>query len=237
MAIIHYLAMTAAEIQRIPSLPPKIGWMSCHFSPVDRGLSNLPGSLPPGQLLILDDAIPMDGHDPERILAQLWEMVENHQCEAVLLDFQRSPNPHTVHLTQRIAEHMSCPVGVSEDYAGGLSCPVFLPPVPPDTLPESWLSPWGDREIWLDAAANGEVIRLTEKGAERAPLTEFSILEDGFAEQELCCHYRIALEKGMARFTLFRTREDISALCGKANDLGVTRAITLWQEMDAQLRR
>lgn len=231
MVILHYLAMTAAEIQGKIDLPSKIGYLSCRFSQWDRGLTNLPESLPPGQMLILDDAIPMDGHDPEKILAQLRQTVEKNQCESLLLDFQRPESRETAELARTLVKGLTVPVGVSQGYAQGLDCPVFVAPIPPDVRPEEHLASWKHRELWLDAARNGEQITLTEKGAQTAPLTYFPGLEDGFAERELCCHYRIALEKEMARFTLFRTVEDVAALCLRVGSLGVTKAVSLWQEM------
>lgn len=234
MKILHYLAMTGAEIQGKPLLPGKIAWLSCHFSPGGRGLSNRPTGLPPGQMLILDDALPMENHLPDRVVEQLTQWVEENRCEALLLDFQRPPTSHTLALAKRIAGELRCPVGVAKDYADGLDCPVFLPPVPPDTLPEVYLAPWNGREIWLDGAKNGEVITVTEKGAIAAPLTDDSLRNGDFSEPELCCHYRVEVEKGIARFTLFRTAEDVAALIRRCEPLGVTKAVSLWQEMTVQ---
>lgn len=234
MEILHYLAMTGAEIQRKPCIPGKIAWLSCHFSPGGKGLSNLPTDLIPGQMLILDDRIPMDGHDPERIRAQLQNAVEQNRCEAVLLDFQRPENRETSALAAYLVNELTVPVGVSEGYAGALNCPVFLSPIPPEERPEAYLAPWKGREIWLDGAKNGAVVRVTEKGAETAPLTGYSLLEKDFFEPELCCHYRVEVEKGIARFTLFRTTEDVLALIRRCGALGVTRAVSLWQEMTMQ---
>lgn len=231
MEILHYLAMTGAEIQGECLLPGKIAWLSCHFSPGGKGLSNLPTDLPPGQMLILDDRIPMDGHDPERIRVQLRNTVEQNRCEAVLLDFQRPENRETATLAAYLMHGLPVPVGVSEGYAEALDCPVFLSPIPPEERPETYLAPWKGREIWLDGAKNGAVIRVTEKGAETAPLTVYSSLESDFSEPELCCHYRLEVEKGIARFTLFRTAEDVMALIRRCGALGVTRAVSLWQEM------
>ena len=89
MAIAPFLAMTAAEICACPVLPPKIAWMACHFSPYGLGLSNLPKTLPPGSLLMVDDITPPHKHDPALIGKQLHSCVEALQCSAVLLDFQR----------------------------------------------------------------------------------------------------------------------------------------------------
>ena len=90
MAIAPFLAMTAAEMHSCASLPEKVAWMACHFSPYGLGLSNLPKTLPPGSLLMMDDITPPQGHDPDLIAAQLEECVQKFQCSGVLLDFQRT---------------------------------------------------------------------------------------------------------------------------------------------------
>ena len=71
MAIAPFLAMTGAEMRNNSFLPEKIAWMACHFSPYGLGLSNLPRSLPPGSLLMVDDITPIGKHDPSIILDQL----------------------------------------------------------------------------------------------------------------------------------------------------------------------
>lgn len=230
MAIDAILAMTAAEIRANTALPPRIGWFSCHFSPCGTGLSNLPDSLPPGSLLILNDFVPIHGHDPDRIIRQLKESTEKQKCEALLLDFQRESGD-TAALARAIVDALPCPVGVSELYARDLDCPVFLSPVPPDVPPVEYLKPWRDREIWLDAALEGMEISLTSKGAATAPLPPYEIPAWKHWDKTLHCHYSIDLTEAQARFTLFRTEDDLNALLEEAKALGVTRAIGLWQEL------
>ena len=231
MAIDLIPAMTGAEIRGNMSLPPKIAWLSCHFSPWNTGLSNLPDRLPEGSVLILDDANPFRGHDTERITTQLRETVARCKCEALLLDFQHPGIDGESALAEALIHALPCPVGVSASYASTLPCPVFLPPVPPDIPPEEYLQTWQNREIWLDVAAEGTQITLTEAGSAAAPQPVWE-LPDGIvhAEEALFCHYTVDVAPDAARFFLYRTGQDLEKLIARACDLGVTKCFTLWQE-------
>lgn len=224
MALPLYLAQTAAEMAG-NSLPPRLAYMACRFSPCGGGLSNLPQALPPGAMLILDDATPMDGHDPALILRQLT----GQNCESILLDFQRPGIEAQRKLAKILVSSLPCPVGVSEVYAEGLSCPVFPPPVPPDMPLADYLAPWKGREIWLEAALEGIMLTLTEDGCTSASLFDFP--EDGLQDDKLHCHYSVDLAEKAAIFRLWRTREDLDALLAEAKSHGITRAIGLWQEL------
>ena len=112
MAIPLYLAMTAAEFSGCNTLPSNPAWMSCRFSPGGNGLSNLPSSLPPGTLLILDDQTPPDGHDTALIRQQLMEIIDANHCAGLLLDFQRPDIPQTTQIVKELLS-LPCPVCVS----------------------------------------------------------------------------------------------------------------------------
>ena len=231
MAIRPFLAMTAAEIRGTETLPPKTAWMACHFSPYSTGLSNLPKILPPGSMVILDDITPIHGHDPEAIAARLRPRLEEMVCSGVLLDFQRPGYEEAGILAERLSEALPCPVGVSALYGRTLSCPVFLPPVPPDVSLADYLAPWQGREIWLELALGGEIITLTPTGATTSPLPPAAQLSSGHRDEKLHCHYQIHTDADSARFTLFRTPEDLDALLTDGETLGVTRAVGLYQEL------
>ena len=228
MALPLYLAQTAAEMAGNP-LPEKSAYMACHFSSGGKGLSNLPEALPPGSILILDDSSPMDGHDPARIAQELRDLIRMHDCEALLLDFQRPGFPAQAKLAQQLTEAFPCPVGVSELYSGGLSCPVFLPPAPPDMLLPEYLAPWRGRDIWLEAALDGLSLTLTEAGCAAEMLWNYP--EDGRLDEKLHCHYTIETTADSAIFRLWRTGPDLASLLSEAESLGVTRAIGFWQEL------
>lgn len=231
MALPLYLAMTAAEIRDNSSLPGHLAYMACHFSPYGTGLSNRPGSLPQGSMLLLNDRTPIHGHDHSLIAAQLKEIITNFSCSCILLDFQRPGCEETAKLTRYLSEALPCPVGVSHLYAEGLACPVFLPPAPLDVPLTEYLQPWQGREIWLEAALDGKVIALTADGAAAAPLS-CGIPSEGRREEALHCHYTIDIADEQALFTLFRTREDLDDLLVEAEHLGVTLAVGLWQELE-----
>ena len=230
MALPIYLALTAAEMAGNP-LPGKFAYMACHFSPCSQGLSNLPYPLPPGAMLILDDCNPINGHDPELIREQLSDFICKYHCEALLLDFQYQDVPEQAELAKLLCNALPCPVGVSEAYARGLSCPVFLSPVSPDKPISEYLRPWRDREIWLEAALDGIRLTLTEAGCTSEPLRDFP--ENGQVDQKLHCHYAIETAEDTALFRLWRTGADLDALLAEAESLRVTKAIGLWQELNS----
>jgi len=231
MAIPVFLAMTAAEFQGNRAFPGRMGWLACHFSPYSRGLSNLPEALPPGSLLIVDDVTPVHDHDPDLVAMQLSQQVQAQNCTGVLLDFQRPENPQAAQLVQHLASALPCPMAVSDIYAAGLDCPVFLSPVPPDRALTEHIAPWTGREIWLDLALDGQSITLTEAGAKSSLLRRFSGPGEGFSETTLHCHYRIETTQDKAVFTLWRTREDLDELLKEAEALGIATAVGLYQEL------
>ena len=233
MAIKGYLAMTAAEIAASP-LPRGLAYMACHFSPYGIGLVNLPRELPEGAMLILNDRIPPRGHDPQRITAQLREIVEHLGCECVLLDFQQPGSEELAALSGILTDSLPCPTAVSEAYATSLSCPVFLPPVPPDVPLQAHVAPWAGREVWLEVSLEGLQIRLTEHGTAPTPLP-CPCGELPHADDHLHCHYGIATEPDAAVFTLLRTPEDTIALLTEAEEMGIARWVGLWQELSAAL--
>lgn len=228
MALPLYLAQTRVEMGVNSPAPNFFAYMALHFSSSGTGLSNFPEALPPGAMLILDDSTPMDGHDAIRIVKELSGLMERQQCESLLLDFQRPDCPALAALAKLISDTLPFPVGVSERYAQGLNCPVFLSPVPPDRPLHEHLAPWTGREIWLEAALEGMELMLTADGCTAAPLPDYP--GDGMMDEQLHCHYDIRLDSA-AHFRLWRTREDLDRLLQKAENAGITRAIGLWQEL------
>lgn len=231
MATETFLAMTAAEIHCCGSLPPKIGWMACHFSPEAPGLTDLPTTLPPDSLLILDDSTPFSGHSESIILTQLREYVEKLNCQAVLLDFQRPYCPESLALAKHLSGALPCPVAVSEAYAKDLACPVFLSPLPHHIALKDHLAPWQGRQLWLELALDGEIITVTESGATIAPLPPGRTFTAAHKDQALHCHYRAELSETEAKFTLWRTRDDLDDLLIETNALGINHAVGLFQEL------
>ena len=229
------LAMTPAEMASCHSLPERIAWMACHFSPYSHGLTNIPDALPKGAMLILNDRMACSGHSPGLAAEQLANAVNRLGCESVLLDFQRPADPESEAMVQALVDALPCPVAVTENYAKGLSCPVFLAPPLLHTPLETHLDPWKGREIWLEAALCQEQITVDEKGATYCPQFPPDGLREGFFEEELCCRYQSDVSDKEVRFTLFDTCESLAEKLKKAHSLGVTRAVGLYQELGNQL--
>ena len=236
MAFPFYLARTAAEFSAEVPDSPDCAWMACHFSSYGTGLSNLPAQLPEGAMIILNDRIPVCGHDPEVIFRQLRELVSQLKPGCILLDFQRPEEPQTERIAAALAGLSDCPVGISELYAPGLSCPVFLPPPPLDIPLADYLLRWKGRELWLEAAMECATITVTEAGSRYEPLPFSPPPEDAFHEPKLHCHYRTQIDEDAVTFHLYRTLEDLNGLLSEAESLGVTRAAGLYQQLGAFAR-
>ncbi len=227
MAIPLYLAMTGAEFPSAGRLPRHIAWLSCRFSPWGQGLSNLPPSLPPGSVLILSDENPIAGHDPEQVKAQLEGALAALECDSLLLDFQRPATAEAIKMVDALVK-LDQSVAVTERYAENRECPVFLSPVPPDTSPQAHLRTWKGREIWLEAAMDGITLQVTESGTRREPA--FGGSAGRYWDEALYCHYDITVKEDAVCFHLQRTRADVQALMSRCRELGVTRALGLYQE-------
>lgn len=231
MTLPLYLAMTGAEIQQTASLPEKLVWMACHFSPYSTGLSNFPVELPTGSIIMVNDRTPPCGHDPLLIAAQLQQLAEDHRAEGILLDFQRPDDPQTTQIVNAITEVVTCPVGVSESYAKTLSCPVFLNPVPLHIPLAEHIAPWKERELWLDASTECEQIDVTADGSRFSVLFPPGSEKDGFYEPKLHCRYKIKNSDSSVRFTLWRTEDCLHALLQEAESAGISKAFGLYQQL------
>lgn len=229
MAISRYLAMTDTEFSISQPASWTSAWMACHFSPYDTGLTNLPQKLPRGTLLILNDRIPPMHCDIGRIYVVLEQFIHTQGCSGLLLDFQRKDCSQLNKICQKLIG-LNCPVAVSLPYAKELSCPVFLPPVPILTTPADYLSCWKGREIWLEISLNSTRITLDMERSktETVPCINFPL---PFRDENLLCHYKLALSETNCVFYLQRTRQDLDELLDKAGQFGVTTAVGLWQEL------
>ena len=230
-----FLAMTAAEIAGKYPLPPKIAWMACHFSPYGTGLSNLPEALPADSLLILNDRIPICGHDPRRILDQLREAFKRLGCAGLLLDFQRPGSGETARLVRQLCEALGPAVAVSEVYSRESAGAVFLPPLPHHVPLAEYIAPWTGREVWLELAMDTETITLTKDGASVSSCDFPQMPDEGFVEETLHCHYRTKLTETTAEFTLWRTIEDARNLLTEAAQLGIQNTVGLYQEFETAM--
>lgn len=229
MAIPHYLAMTAAEMETASPLPKRAAWMACHFSPYSTGLANLPEQLPGGCMLILNDRTPIHKHDPERIAEELKTVLERFHCSGLLLDFQNPGSGETAALARYLAENLNCPLGISQEYRVDKAA-VFLPDVPPTIPLEDYLKPWQGQTVWLETALEGQTITLTEKGAAFETNTAQDYLP-AHADAALHCHYHIRQEENALVFHTWRTPDDLKQLLTEAEALGVALGVGLYQEL------
>lgn len=235
MVLPLYLAMTAAEIQGRTTLPERPAWMACHFSPYAKGISNAPASLPQGAMLILNDRIPPQGHDPQLVAQQLAEAAAQVGAERLLLDFQRPGIQLLQEVAAAVAEKAACPVAVTPLYAEGLPCPVFLLPKLHKPLAEQ-LQAWQGREVWLEAALECQQVTVTEKGSR---FVEIPLQNEDFPhlDEKLHCIYRTEVGTDFVRFTLQRNEAQLQALLEEAQMLGVVCAVGLFQQLQGYNHR
>lgn len=231
MALTLYLAMTAAELQNCRQIPEHIAWMACHFSPYSNGISNIPTQLPAGSVLILNDRIPPQGHDPELVAQQLMQATQILEVSRVLLDFQRPGCPETAAVAKAVVAAVKCPVAVTPLYAGDLDCPVFLTPQLRKPLSEQ-LCKWPGREIWLEAALDCEIVTVTETDSivSAAQLPECPPVSH--LDAQLHCRYFVEPENDCARFTVWRDSETLPAFLADAETQGIACAIGLYQQLN-----
>lgn len=230
MALTRYLAMTGAEIHNCPSPPDHIAWMACHFSPYGTGISNVPPLLLPGSMLILNDRIPPQGHDPVSVAEQLVQAAEQLEVSRVLLDFQRPGDSLTKEIAAAVTAALPCPVAITAVYADGLDRPIFLTPQLHKPLSEQ-LEVWNGREVWLEAALDCQEAVLTEEGCTFADSDAPADNADYHTDVQAHCRYCIAIEDDKVRFTLWREADHLQALLKEAENLGIVCAVGLYQQL------
>lgn len=228
MPLPMYLAMTAAEISGCGGLPAPIAYMACHFSAYTTGLSNYPAQLPKGSMLILNDRIPVCGHDPIRVAEQLNRLCNELEAESLLLDLQRPNDADTHKIVQAVLQSALCPVGVSDCYADGLDCPVFLSTPPLHLTLQQHIAKWAGREIWLEAALERCTYTVTEAGSH---ISATAARSAPLPCPQLHCHYGIYEHTDSIDFSVERTWDDLQDLLKEANASGISRAIGLYQQL------
>lgn len=231
MGLPLYLACTAEELSDMNPGAGSVAYMACHFSPYGNGLLPLPETLSRCDMLILNDRIPVMQHDPDTVLRQLSDFLEQTGADSLLLDLQRPEVPRTKAMV-KAATTLPCAVGVTACYAGCSNGPVLVEmPMhhPLAAAPERW----PERVLWLDAACNTQRITVTEAGASHASLPPDRPQGICHRDEKLCCSYHMDVLEDRAEFTLFRTKEDLKALLKQAEQLGFAKAVGLYQELNA----
>ena len=225
-----FLAVTEQEMEDF--LPPAAAYMACRFSPYSGGLTNLPAHLPPGSILLLEDSMPIAGHDPQTVAEQLTELIYRFSPCALLLDFQNPVSDEGSRMTEALLQMFPCPVAVTEPYASMHDgCPVFLSPPPVDTPLQAHLAPWQSRDIFLEVTGDRQQFTVTAEGCTAAPLPSGTTHNTPHRDPKLHCHYGVEVFEDKAVFTLQRTREDLLELAEEALQLGVRSAVGLYQEL------
>lgn len=236
MPISIYEAVTVGDCAGRDAPKAHAAWMAAHFSAAGTGVSNLPQRLPPGSLLILDDRIPWQNHDAQRICQELLQAVANLACSGILLDFEREPCPQTrsfCALLSTYCQQHSIPLGMPPAY--GLSLPValFLPPLPCWPGPKMVLQPFSGRELWLDAAESGCVAEIGCESVQifRADPAVLQAQAEGHAvfwHCGLCCRYYSSQMGDRIRVALYDTRQTMAQKLDICAKLGVTVAVMPW---------
>lgn len=224
-----FLAQTGREMEQF--LPPKTAYMACHFSPYGAGLSNLPKALPEGSLLLLDDSMPVQGHDGGLVSGQLKELAETFSLQAVLLDFQREKTEEVCDMVKRILQALPCPTAVTIPYGKDFTCPVLLPPVPVNQGLQTHLSPWLSRGVFLEIGTDAAAITVTAQGSAITPLLPDHRRALPLEDPRLHCHYQVEVSPTRAVFTLQRDLRDLAALAEEADGMGTLGILGLYQEL------
>ena len=226
MTLPIYLAMTSQEMGSCTSLPAHFAYMACHFSPYGTGLCDLPDEIPAGSVLILNDRVPICGHDPQVILQQLENFCSRAKPSAILLDLQRSGCEE---LVGALVQGSSIPVCVSQRYAHEPDTGVLLE-MPPVHVPlEEHIKNWSGRKVWLDIAPQCFRYRIDEKGCrwEEHPLPR----QEGSQINQLQCHCVIEKGTDFIDVILYRSDKDLRDLLTCAWELGIENVIGLYQQL------
>ncbi len=224
-----FLAQTAREMEQY--LPHKTAYMACHFSPYGAGLSNLPKELPEGSLLLVDDSMPVHGHDSALVSRQLKEVAQSFSVRAVLLDFQREKTDEACEMIGSILQALPCPGAVTQPYGADFACSVLLPPVPVNKALQEHLAPWLQQGVFLEIGCDASEITVTALGSAIMPLLPDRQRKLPHTDNRLHCHYQVEVAPDRAVFTLQRGPEDLVALAEDAYRLGALGVLGLYQEL------
>ena len=224
-----YLAMTQAEFCALQAPMPHCAWLSCGFSSSGAGLSHIPKKMPLNSILMVNDSIPPQGHDPRLVAQQLQDACSTLNLRGIALDFQRPYEEEIADMIKTVSAALPCPLAVTAPYQDIFPGCILAPPAPPDTCLPDHLAPWQGREIWLELSWETVKLHLTETGCKS--LREETASENfPFQDHTLHCHYRIEVGADQGSFYLKRTWEDQQDLLQEGESLGVSLGVGLYQE-------
>lgn len=234
MSIPLFLAMTATDFSFTRKKPEQLAWMSVHFSQSNGCLSNLPPSLPPGSLIILDDQIPWNDHDLERICQCLTRLLVRDRSYGLLLDFEREPCQETLTLAKALTQcclGIGCRIAMPRSYlTEGAAC--FCPPIPCN---ESWSEKdFSGGPVWLDVTPTAVLAEISSKGVRIDPadpheLNGWAKNNSVFRDPTLGCFYHSYREGECVRVSLFDTPQTVWDKL-QSPDPRIQLAITPWRE-------
>lgn len=224
-----FLAQTYREMEQFPQ--QNTAYMACHFSPYSKGLSNIPPYLPEGSILLLDDSMPAQEHDPELVARQLAEFIQQFPVKAILLDFQGAKNAPCESMVDAILQDVPCPVAVTLRYAAKRNCPVFLSPCPVNVPLQKHLAPWLKQGVFLEIGTESTEITVTQEKSTYVPMPFGTEKTLPLTDSKLHCHYQVEVSSEKAVFTLQRNLGDLASLAEEALQLGVQGVVGLFQEL------
>ena len=222
MALQPYMAITSTEFYSLSRIPPRPAWMACHFSGHSSGLSNMPDTFPSNSIIMLDDSIPIQGHDPQRISNELAQLYSRIKPDGFLLDFQRTAYAEAAQLAKHLCLTLPFPVAVSHLYAADLDCPVFLPPPPLHMPLKEYLKAWAGRKIWMEIAPESQIMTVTAEGCQISPGMNADLIEPAFYHENLFCRYHTQVLKDSVIFPLQRGWQEWESLCKQAETFGIS---------------
>lgn len=228
MEIPWFPAITQEEIRQMSTLPAQFAWMACHFDPNGNGIIDLPETLPPGCILILNDQIPYNGHSGEIIAQKLKECAQKWRLNGILLDFER-PIPEEQKETARmLVNTLPCPVVCGQDTEiEGLISLIQMPPLLEN--PKKYFQ--RKKGAWLELQKQAVNFCIEKDGckSDSVEVPQMEIIK-GLQDNELYVHYHFTVNTENADLLLWRDRQDREKIMELAKEAGIDTIIGLYQE-------
>lgn len=228
MEIPWFPAITQEEIQTLSTLPPHYAWMSCHFDPIGNGISNLPKSLPPDSILILNDQIPYNEHNTEIMIQQLEECIQNWQLHGVLLDLERPVSEELKEIISIMVSSLPCPIACGKNLEiEKLLSVVEMPPLLEN--PREYFQ--RKKGAWLELRKQKETYSIDKNGCRLQSGEElYGEISEGLKDTALCVNYRFTVNSENAGLGIWRDRHDRKKIIKYAIESGIDTIIGLYQE-------
>lgn len=227
MAFRRYPALAAEEVSTLASLPEHYAWMACHFDPRGKGLTGLPGNMPKGGILILNDEIPYAGQSSQIICELLKKCCDTFHLYGILLDFLRPAGAELKEVIRQIVSTLPCPIASADTY-GIEGITPFIPMPELTQCPENFFQ--NHSGAWLELYPQAKKYHMDQTGCR---ISDAQPLAQGLSDERLCVHYEISVADNGADITMWRNETDRQALVDMAGDAGIEAVIGLHQELGA----